>query len=95
MPSDVNHGRGSSFGGYKGEYVAPGHKASTVRGSYMSDDMAGVEYGLSMGKDMDSNHLFNVMYNNAPNPINGNVRQVPEPYESKSMKEKGHTFRMC
>lgn len=95
MPSDVNHGRGSSFGGYKGEYSAPGHKASTVRGSYMSDDSAGVGDGLSARSDMDSNHLFNVMYNNAPNPVNGNVRQVPKPYESKSVTEKGHTMRIC
>lgn len=92
MPSDVG---GSTHGGYKGEYMAPAHRASTVRGSFMSDESSGVKYGLCCRKDMDSEYLHNVMYNNAPNPVNGNVRQVPKPYESKSVTEKGHNFRIC
>ena len=83
-------------GGYKGEYSAPNHKASTVRGAYMSgNDSAGVEDGLSMLSNFDSNTLFNVKYNNTPNPVNGNVRQVPKPYVSKSVTEKGHTMKIC
>ncbi len=85
-----------STGSYKGEYKAPKHKASTVRGSYMSGgDSAGVEAGLSSQRDWDSNYLSNVSYNNTPNPINGNVRQVPKPYTSTSVTEKGHKMEIC
>lgn len=87
----LHHG---TFGGYKGEYVAPAHKSSTVRGSYMRDDSVGVKDGLSARSDMDSEHLYNVMYNNAVDPVNGNVRQVPKPYEPMSVKEKGHTMQI-
>ena len=85
-----------STGSYKGEYSSPKHSASTVRGSYMSgDDSAGVEDGLSSVRNFDSNSLYNVKYNNASNPVNGNVRQVPKPYVSKSVTEKGHTMKIC
>jgi len=95
MPSDVRNG-GSSFGGYKGEYMAPKAGASTVRSSYMSGgDSAGVEDGLSALRSFDSNTLYNVKYNNAPNPVNGNVRQVPKPYASMSYTEKGHKMKIC
>lgn len=92
MPSDSKK-RGN--GGYTGEYSAGAHKSSTVRGSYMSDDSKGVEDGLSARMDMDSERLHNVMYNNTVDPISGNPRQVPEPYASKSVTEKGHTFKIC
>ena len=85
----------STHGGYQGEYVAPKHKSSTVRGSYMSDDSVGVQDGLSARSDMDANSLFNVKYNNAVNPVNGNVRQVPRPYVSMSVTEKGHKMKIC
>jgi len=94
MPSDVRSG-GSSFGGYKGEYSAPAHKASTIRGSFISDESSGVRFGLSERRDMDSENLGNLSYNNTPNPVNGNVRQVPKPYVSMSYTEKGHTFKIC
>lgn len=85
----------STHGGFKGEYKAPRHKASTVRGSYMSDDSVGVGDGLSARMDIDSQNLENVNYNNAVNPVNGNVRQVPKPYVSMSVSEKGHKFDIC
>ena len=84
-----------SKGSYNGEYSAPKHKASTVRGSYMSDDSAGVEDGLSARSDMDSEMLQNVKYNNAVDPVSGNPRQVPKPYAGKSVSEKGHKMEIC
>jgi hypothetical protein len=85
-----------STGSYRGEYSAPKHKASTVRGSYMSGgDSVGVEDGLSKHHSFDSNTLYNVKYNNTSNPVNGNVRQVPKPYVSKSVTEKGHKMNIC
>ncbi len=85
-----------STGSYKGEYSAPKHKASTVRGSYQSDgDSAGVGDGLSAQSGFDSNTLYNVKYNNSVNPVNGNVRQVPKPYVSKSVTEKGQKMEIC
>ena len=85
----------SARGGSTGEYMAPGHKTSTVRGSYFSDDSAGVGDGLSARKDMDSNYLNNVKYNTAADPVSGNPRQVPKPYRSTSISEKGHSFNIC
>lgn len=82
-------------GGYKGEYNAPKHKSSTIRGSYMSDDSVGVEDGLSARSDFDSNSLASVSYNNEVNPVSGNPRQVPKPYVSQSVSEKGHNFNVC
>ena len=84
-----------SSGSYKGEYSAPARKSSTVRGAYFSDDSAGVEDGLSARSDFNSNSLANVKYNNTVNPVNGNVRQVPKPYVSASVTEKGHKMEIC
>jgi hypothetical protein len=84
-----------SKGGYKGDYSAPGHTASTVQGSYMSDDSKGVEDGLSARMDMDSENLHDFSVNNAVDPVSGNPRQCIEPRGSKSVKEKGHSFKLC
>ena len=83
-------------GGYKGEYKAPASKSSTVRGSYMGDgDSAGVGSGLSARSDLDSENLANVKYNNTVDPVNGNPRQVPKPYASTSVTEKGNKMEIC
>lgn len=84
-----------SKGGYKGDYNAPAHKASTVRGSFMSDDSKGVEDGLSARSDMDSESLHDFKVNNEVDPVSGNPRQCIKPRGSKSVKEKGHSFDMC
>lgn len=81
-------------GGYKGEYSAPGHKASTIRGSFMSDDSSGVEDGLSARSDMDSESLHDFSVNNAVSN-SGNPRSCIKPRGSKSVSEKGHSFDMC
>lgn len=84
-----------SGGGFKGEYSAPAHKASTVRGSYMSDDSVGVQDGLSARKDMDSESLFDFEINNQVSN-SGNPRSaIVGPRGTKSVSEKGHTFTMC
>jgi hypothetical protein len=83
-----------STGGYKGEYNAPAHKASTVQGSYMSDDSTGVSDGLSARMDMDSENLHDFKVNNETS-VSGNPRQSIKPRGSKSVKEKGHSFDMC
>lgn len=93
MPSDSSK---SGNGGYKGNYKAPAHKASTVRGSFMGDgDSAGVQDGLSMRSDLDSENLHNFKINDTVDPISGNPRQAIKPRASKSVKEKGHTFEIC
>lgn len=84
-----------SKGGYKGEYSAPAHKASTVRGSYMSDESAGVEYGLSGRSDFDSEMISDYKVNNEVDPVSGNPRQCVKPKVCKSVKEKGHSFDIC
>ena len=81
-------------GGFKGEYSAPKHTASTIRGSFMSDDSVGVGDGLSARSDMDSESLHDFSVNNEMSK-SGNPRQSIKPRGSKSVKEKGHSFDMC
>lgn len=82
-------------GGFKGEYSAPGHKSSTIRGSYMRDDSSGVGDGLSARSDMDSESIHDFKINNQKSN-SGNPRSCIEgPRGSKSVSEKGHTFTMC
>lgn len=95
MYNNHKSGASKSTGGFQGEYMAPNHKSSTVRGAYFSDDSVGVGDGLSERSDMDSNYLNNVKYNTATNPVSGNPRQVPKPYRSTSISEKGHKMEIC
>ena len=82
-------------GGFKGEYSAPAHTASTIRGSFMSDDSIGVKDGLSARSDMDSESLFDFKINNEMSK-SGNPRQaIVGPRGTKSVSEKGHKFTMC
>ncbi len=89
-------GKGSSVGAFKGEYVAPGHSSSTIRGSYDGGgDSAGVKDGLSARSDMDSESLHDFAVNNEVSN-SGNPRQaIVGPRGTKSVKEKGHSFTMC
>jgi hypothetical protein len=84
----------ASNGGYKGEYSAPKHSSSTVRGCYWGSDVSsGVSDGLSMRKDLESeSQAFDM--NNATS-VSGNPRQCVKPYESSEAKEKGNTFKIC
>lgn len=77
--------------GLANEYKAPEHKSSTVRGSYMSDESAGVEYGLSSRKDFDSEVSSCFSINNATS-VSGNPRAAIEPRSPYSVSEKGHSF---
>lgn len=73
------------------EYQAPAHKSSTVRGSYMSDDPSGVEGGLSMRKDFDSEMSSCLSINNEAS-VSENPRAAIEPRKGYSVSEKGHSF---
>jgi len=81
-------------GGYKGEYSAPAHKSSTIRGSFMRDDSAGVGDGLSARSDLDSENLHDFQVNNVVS-MSGNPRSVIKPRASKSVSSKGHDFDIC
>jgi hypothetical protein len=82
-------------GGFKGEYNAPAHKSSTVRGSYMSDDSSGVGDGLSARMDMDSESIHDFEINNQVSE-SGNPRScIKGPRGTKSVSSKGNTFDMC
>ncbi len=89
-------GSGSaSMGGFKGEYMAPAHKASTVRGSFMSDDSVGVRDGLGARADFDSEYIFDFEINNQVSNSGNPRSSVVGPRGTKSVQEKGHTFTMC
>lgn len=85
---------GKSNGGFSGEYSAPAHSSSTVRGSYMSDDSKGIEDGLSARMDMDSENLHDFSVNNQVS-VSGNPRACIDKRASKSASEKGHSFDIC
>ena len=77
--------------GKANEYSAPAHKSSTIRGSYMSDESAGVEYGLSSRRDFDSEVSSCFSINNAAS-VSGNPRAAIEPRSGYNVSEKGHSF---
>lgn len=79
-------------GGFKGEYNAPAHSSSTIRGSYMSDESSGVEYGLNERRDFDSEVSSDFQITEGLNPVNGNVRQAVGKKKSYSVSSKGHSF---
>lgn len=79
-------------GGFKGEYKAPAHSASTIQGSYMSDESSGVEYGLNERKDFDSEVSSDLKVTQETNPVSGNPRQCIGKKTSYSVSSKGHSF---
>jgi hypothetical protein len=96
MKHGVGSGHGGAmYGGFKGEYMAPAHKASTVRGSFMSDDSVGVRYGLGTRADFDSEYIFDFEINNQVSNSGNPRSSIVGPRGTKSMQEKGHTFTMC
>jgi hypothetical protein len=76
---------------FSGEYKAPAHKSTTVRGSFMSDESSGVESGLSARKDFDSEMSSDFAVNNAKSK-SGNPRQAIKPKQDYSVSSKGHSF---
>lgn len=73
------------------EYKAPEHKSSTVRGSYMSDESSGVEYGLNARKDFDSEVSSDFKVNNEAS-VSGNPRACIDKKSGYNVSEKGHSF---
>ena len=73
------------------EYQAPAHKSSTVRGSYMSDESSGVEYGLNDRRDFDSEQSSCFSINNEAS-VSENPRAAIEPRSGYSVSSKGHSF---
>lgn len=81
-----------SYPQFEGEYSAPAHKSTTVRGSFMSDESVGVEYGLNERKDFDSEVSSDFNVTQGANPISGNPRQAIGKKTSYSVSSKGHSF---
>jgi len=86
---------GKSYPAFEGEYSAPAHKSTTVRGSYMSDESSGVEFGLNERKDFDSEVSSDFQVTQGVDPISGNPRQAIGKKKSYSVSEKGHSFDIC
>lgn len=101
--STINKHSGAGAGGPSGPepgsgaYMPGDHKPSTVRGSYMRMEGASIQYGLNSYKEFDSEALTFPTYNGARNPLNGNAREVPRPYQDDaySVSEKGHKMTIC
>ena len=87
------HGMGA---GDLGNYVAPAHKATTIRGSFMRKEGSGVQYGLSSYKSFDSEEASAIGIDYTRDPMTGNAteRVHTNPTVTKG-SEKGHTFEIC
>lgn len=103
MPSDRSSMSGAGAGGPTGPepgpgaYMPPDHKATTIRGSFMRMEGAGVQYGLNSYSEFDSEALSFPRYNGARDPISGNAPERPDPYRDGAISAsgKGHTFTIC
>ena len=94
---DATKESGWGAGNANESYMAPDHKPSTVRGSYMRMESAGIEHGLNAMSEFDSEYPKFPTYNNARNPITGNVLGRPNPYQDDAygVTEKGHKMTVC
>lgn len=79
------------MGKHSNEYSAPAHKSSTIRGSYMSDESSGVEYGLNERKDFDSESSSDFKMNNETS-VSGNPRACIDKKTGYSVSSKGNKF---
>ena len=87
------HGHGA---GQLGNYSAPAHKATTIRGSYMRKEASGVKYGLSSYEGFDSEEASQIGINYGADPMTGNANERinTNPKVTKG-NEKGHSFEIC
>lgn len=85
--------RSTHGAGTLGNYKAPKHTTSTVRGSFMRTESAGVGSGLSARMGIDEG---NIGIDYSRNPMNGNAseRISENPRETRA-SEKGHKFTIC
>ncbi len=93
--SHHSDGKGTGIGaGTIGNYDAPAHRATTVRGSYMMKESSGVGYGLSALSGFDGEE-HGPKENYDRNPLTGNASERFMPFEyghSNTATEKGHKF---
>ena len=90
-------GKGSGYGaGMLGDYEAPAHKATTIRGSFMKAEGAGVQYGLSSYEHCDTEEATQPPQNYGRNPLTGNAteRFTMNPVKTKG-EHWGHSFEIC
>ena len=87
-----NHG-----GGTVGDYKGPAATSTTIRGSYMRTESAGVEHGLSHRMKLSSEHhgYSGGDENYDVDSMTGNANERPKRYGSKMVSNKGHSFDIC
>lgn len=79
----------------KSSVMAPEHKSTTVRGSHMRKESAGVKYGLSMREDCETESM-GLMIDNDINSVTGNATErILKNPKTNSATEKGHDFEIC
>jgi len=80
-----------------GNYNAPAHKASTIRGSYMRKESVGVSYGLSSHSTFDSETASEIGIDYDRDPVTGNATERVDmnPGKKGSVSEKGNSFEIC
>jgi hypothetical protein len=83
--------------GELGNYNAPAHKATTVRGSFMRKESAGVHSGLSSLANCDTEDASEIGIDYDRNPITGNATERVDmnPGSRSKVSEKGNSFEIC
>ena len=80
--------------GKNGSYMAPEHRNSTVRGSFMRKEGTGVAHGLCCYESFDSEY-YGPTYCYERDPLTGNATERTKPYESSNSErvtEKGKSM---
>lgn len=78
-----------------GSYNAPARKSTTVRGSFMRTESAGVESGLSSRAGLDAESQgMGIGY--GVDPVTGDAKeQITQNPKVTSATEKGNNFDIC
>ena len=90
-------GKGNGYGaGELGDWEAPTHRATTVRGTFMRKEGSGVQFGLSSYEHCDTETATQPPQDYSRNPLTGNAteRFISNPVKTKG-SEKGHSFEIC
>jgi len=85
MATDISKNSGYGGEGANEAYNPPSAKSSTVRGSHMEKDAVGIQEGLSACSGFDSENPDFPMYDNMRDPITGNVKGRPQPYQDDAI----------
>ncbi len=78
-----------------GSLTQGAHKSTTIRGSFMRSESAGLSSGCNYCAGFDSEALSVTHYDGVRNPLTGNAPDRPMPHQSVGVTSKGHKMQIC